>query len=185
MLLTGEEGNEFQLNVTGYEFPTGTWNWHDANWLVISMRVKAPQGSWQASGPYLLTEEVEQLAKWLAEQSEGPSGSDQIDFMEPDLAFRVASSAPESVLIRVVFELEFLPPWARGREVEDDEEEVWVELMVKRKEVLDAAVSLRSELRKFPWRYPDRPDLRPRVVTPKGRRLSNHVSEQIEPDGKT
>ena len=102
--------------------------------------------------------------------------------MEPALRFLLTDQTPRDVVVRVFFWLEFLPPWTSTPETSEDD--VWLELRLNREGLPEASDSLRTDLSKFPWRYPDRPDLRPRVVTPQGRRLSEHAAQQVKPDSK-
>lgn len=65
MLLKGADGSEIDLRLTRYQFPEITDEKWDANWLMIALRVQAPQGSWHTVDPALLTWEVQELADWF------------------------------------------------------------------------------------------------------------------------
>ena len=112
MHLTGPEGSDFDLAIVGYEFPGGGRDDEDSSWLNICIRVRHPRGSWEATGPFLRTVEVTQLATWFdAVAAESPmvnretwieSGRapfpgfpnlrlfDSMEFLEPNLRFVLA-----------------------------------------------------------------------------------------------
>ena len=46
VLLRGSEGNELELTIAGYQFPDEERDPWDSNWLLVSVRVLAPEGSW-------------------------------------------------------------------------------------------------------------------------------------------
>ena len=68
MRLVGNDGSYFELKILGYQY-TGAiksaYDEYDANWLSIQINVKTPKGSWNATDPCLLTDEVKALAEWL------------------------------------------------------------------------------------------------------------------------
>ena|SRR2546427_4560992 len=109
MRLTGPDGFEFDLTVVRYQFPRIKPAPGDSNWLLVKIQVKHPRGAWEATGPFLLTTEVAQLATWFdAVAVEAPminretwieSGRPQVagfpnlrlfdsaEFLEPNLRF--------------------------------------------------------------------------------------------------
>jgi hypothetical protein len=150
MLLRSLDGSEFELTIEGYEFPGEKAHLHDMNWLVISIRVDVPAGSWEATGPYMLTEDAGHLAERLDALSKDQLIDPEVDFLEPNLRFERTSIVGDVVSLRVHFALEFLPPWA----VADGIGEFHVDLELASRDMRLAANSLREELSRFPPRTP-------------------------------
>jgi len=176
MLLKGEEGNEFELNIKGYEFSENASDWHDANWLNIEIRARGPRGSWNALAPVLLTEEAEYLANWLEKKTWSPA-LDGIEFLEPTLSFAVVEESEENLVLRVLFWLEFLPPWAEGSGTRER-----IELSLKRKDLASASNSLRAQLSMYPRRNPDQPEPNARSTSSGDIAFSAHAAKLLKPD---
>lgn len=152
MKLAGTDGQSFELEVAGYQFPEESLHKYDSNWLLIRVNVEHPRGRWSAQDPSLLTSEVAELADWLEALASGASEENDMTFTEPNLSFRLVESAAGPAL-RVYFELEIRPSWAasRGAGMKD----LWVELPLSELDLRDAAASLRSGLERFPHRGHD------------------------------
>jgi len=172
MILAGPNG-QLELAIRGYEFPHIKNDWWDSNWLTIRIRARDSRGeSWERTGPFLTTFEIEELATWfLAVVAEAPMINretlressrqhapgfpnlrlfDSIDFMEPNLRFALVERSRDLAGVRVYFELEARPPSApdQGAGMED----LWIDLNVSASDLKAAALTLRSELRAFPIR---------------------------------
>ena len=65
VLLAGLEGNELELRVVGYQFPDDDTDPWDSNWLLVSVRVVSPAGTWEVVDPCLTTWEAKHLVRWL------------------------------------------------------------------------------------------------------------------------
>jgi len=158
VLLAGLEGNELELRVVGYQFPyDGTDPW-DSNWLLVSVRVLAPEGSWEVVDPCLTTWEAKHLVRWLVAVAGDPAlararTAAPVTFTEPNLTVvaRPKPDDPNRVLVRACFELELRPPWVGGSRGT----ELCVELDVGRAAMARAAASLVADLVKFPQRGDD------------------------------
>lgn len=150
MILGNTSGHRFELAISGYQFPSAADSWHDANWLVIEVSARGPEGAWRFSDPALLTNEVARLADWLEAVGSGRRPVNQrMDFLEPVLAFELRE--PTSRMFRILFELEGRPPWAEVREPERWAE-AWVEFEPDASELRAAAAELRTMLGRFPER---------------------------------
>lgn len=79
MLLVGKNGNRFELTITGYQFPETVDDEWDSNWLNIRIDVKSDWGTWHATDPSLLTDDVEGLAGWLEAVAEGRAQEREIE----------------------------------------------------------------------------------------------------------
>ena len=153
MHLRSTDGSEFTLKIEDYEFSAMGKDRYDANWLVISIDVKSPQGEWKARGPYLLQWEAEQLGTWLEGASKDarlPANlafTDDLSFAEPNLKFELGRRSEDFLILRIHFEIEFRPPRADKYQGES-----YVDLDLSRGEMVNAARAWRAELKAFPPR---------------------------------
>jgi hypothetical protein len=154
MLLRGREGNELELGIVGYQFPDETRDPWDSNWLLVSVRVLAPEGSWEVVDPCLTTWEAKRLVSWLVHAASRDPASTPMTFTEPNLTVvaRSRTSAPLRVHVRACFALELRPPWARTAAGSTN---LCVDLDVKRDDLARAAASLLSDLVAHPQRGDD------------------------------
>jgi hypothetical protein len=154
MLLRGREGNELELAVVGYQFPDEERDPWDSNWLLVSVRVLAPEGSWDVVDPCLTTWEAKHLVSWLIHAAARDPLAAPMTFTEPNLTVtaRSRTSAPLRVHVRACFALELRPPWARTASGAGDR---CVDLDVERDDLARAAASLLGDVMKFPQRGDD------------------------------
>jgi hypothetical protein len=149
MILAASNGQRFRLRLLGYQFPTTTSEYWDANWLQVQIEATHPRGSWSATDPSLLTFEVASLATWLDSLAVGVSVEAEEEFTEPHLSFHLVQ-AEGGPALRVYFELEARPPWAPhdGAGARD----LWLEFLLAELDLAAAASSLRAQLAAFPER---------------------------------
>lgn len=152
MRIKSNDGSEFSLVIEGYEFPERFDNRYDANWLIVSISVKAPQGAWNGRGPYLLQWEAERLAAWMEGMTKGAPFAERIDFTEPDLEFAIGGRPPDPLVLRVYLNAEFRPPWSTRHPSRVLDEGTSVEFRLSSQDLLNAARALRSDLAPFPMR---------------------------------
>ncbi len=150
MLLKSKDNSEFELTILGYEFPELEKEEYDSNWLVISIRVKKSEGSWEAKHPCLLTWEVAHLSKWLRSLPNNESVESEEDFIEPNLSFQVTKMTEEYITLRVFFGMKFKPLGTPGDSTKMDK--FWMDLTITPDDLESAADSLYSELSRFPER---------------------------------
>jgi hypothetical protein len=144
MKIVGNDGQMFQMNIVGYQFPHLGAEEHDSNWLVIAGEVAHPRGSWQFKDPCLLTYEGEHLASWMEAIAAGKALPSNRSFIEPNIEFRALVAAGYPVL-RVYFELESRPEWAV-------DEELWVEFSLADLDLKSIARQWRADLGAYPQR---------------------------------
>jgi hypothetical protein len=149
MQFRGTDGQSVELHIAGYQFPDLPTVEYDSNWLRIEGQVSHPQGHWSFQDPCLVTHEVSRLADWLHALAEDRPNNDEIGFIEPNLSFRIVRS-PDSVVLRVYFELEARPHWVATPSAGLGD--LWVEFPVRELELRQAARSLRQELAIYPQR---------------------------------
>jgi hypothetical protein len=154
MLLRGREGNELELAIVGYQFPDEARDPWDSNWLLVNVRVLAPEGSWEVVDPCLTTWEAKGLVAWLVHAAARDPSSVPMTFAEPNLTIvaRSRTSAPLRVHVRACLALELRPPWVHSAAGSDN---LCVDLDVDRGELARAAASLLADLVRFPQRGAD------------------------------
>lgn len=154
MLLRGAEGNELELAIAGYQFPDEERDPWDSNWLLVSVRVLSPEGSWAVDDPCLTTWEAKRLVSWLVHAAAREPSAVPMTFTEPNLTVVAGPVAadPNAVRVRASFALELRPPWARTAAGSDN---LTVDLEVRRGDLARAAASLLTDLVQFPQRGDD------------------------------
>ena len=154
MLLRGREGNELELGLVGYQFPDEERDPWDSNWLLVSVRVLAPEGSWEVVDPCLTTWEAKRLVSYLIHAAAQDPAAVPMAFTEPNLTVtaRSRTSAPTRVHLRACFALELRPPWARMAAGSNN---LCIDLDVERGDLVRAAASLLSDLVAYPQRGDD------------------------------
>ena len=153
MFFIDNNGEELELKVLGYQFPSnldGDW---DSNWLRIYIHVKSRSGSWQTVDPSLTTWELKKALMWFKGILERDDEIEtELTFTEPNLSFRLVDKTPECVKIQIHFNLESRPESA------DDDQEYFIELSLSNKDLEKLIRDLQIEYDKFPERYlPDQP----------------------------
>jgi hypothetical protein len=156
VLLRGRQGTELELNIVGYQFPSERFDPWDSNGLLVSVRVLAPQGSWEVVDPCLTTWEVEHVVRWLAALSQRADlvAARPLALAEPNLTLsgRAVPGHPDRIDVRACFALERRPPWVKAAAGSAN---LCVDVEVSRSELAQAARDLRSELARFPQRGDD------------------------------
>jgi hypothetical protein len=142
-------GNSLELKVVAYQFPSITEKAHDfdANWLIIEGKVRAGARSWSFKDPSLLTWEVGSLIEFLESLALKWRYPSEVQFVEPNLLFASESDG----LLRVSFSQEATPPWLAELVLGEDED-FSIELFCSSSELIEAARSLREQLKEFPAR---------------------------------
>ena len=147
MKLQGKD-TSFEINIVNYQFPKAREE-YDSNWLVMRIKVRDKEKSWQVTDACLLTWEIKWLCKWFKKIINNEEGKELI-FMEPNLRFIKSKKTDKNICIRVYFELEARPKWAYSNIV--GEEDLWIDLMPSKSELNSAINDLRAQLKKFPER---------------------------------
>lgn len=149
MKLNGSDGQMFELRIVGYQYPEMETEEYDSNWLQIEGKVTHPKGSWAFTEPCLLTYELAELANWMDSLTEKRLSAGILRFIEPNLSFEFREAHFPRTL-RIYFDLEVRPRWARGEST--GMEDIWVEFPVFDDVLHQAAYSLRCQLEKYPQR---------------------------------
>jgi hypothetical protein len=112
--------------------------------------VQHPRGNWSAQDPCLLTYDVAGLADWFEAVAAGHEHDAELGFMEPNLLFRTGTDSHGSRFVRVYFDLELRPDWARSDEAEM--EDLFLDFPADPAQLVTAARSLREQLARYPQR---------------------------------
>ena len=160
MELASSNGNVLSLTIDGYQFPAtsgaGDRDW-DANWLMISGRVKSGDQHWTFRDPCLTTWEAHELGDWLRGVLSGAIEAAPYEddnevrlemFTEPNVALNLASRGDGAAEVRVYLSLEALPRTMADISIF----EYFVELTLTDDEIASAVREWDAELRAFPVR---------------------------------
>ncbi len=160
MKFIGKDGQEVELKILGYQFPTDIGNDWDANWLKIYVNVKSNVGQWQAVDPCLTTWEFNQLIEWFSNLSkERNHNSSELTFVEPNLSLRVIDKS-EFTSVQINFDLELKPESAY------QDKEYFVIFQFSNEDLATIADELALELYKFPIRpFPENISASNSIVT--------------------
>lgn len=101
MILNNKKGDEFRLEIIGYQFPSILDSYWDSNWLNVEISVSNSMNSWSCVNPCLLTFEVNQLATWLDKLVVDKISTSDIGFVEPSPQFRFIKHASSNYFLRV------------------------------------------------------------------------------------
>jgi hypothetical protein len=147
-----------RLTPIRYEFPDASpsSDW-DADWVVIDGEVVSAGGKWRFQDSALSARESPGLRAWLTQVLEAtvpvtePDDNPSLTFVEPSLAFSVASYQDQGVKLRVHLSHLAAPPWHDF----DQKLNTWaffVELDLDRSELERAAQEWSNEADAFPRR---------------------------------
>lgn len=146
MKFIGNDGQELELKIEGYEFPTDFDNQWDANWLRIYLNVKSNVGHWHTIDPSLLTEEVKRLIEWFSDLANDSQVENELEFIEPNLSFKLIDRSKGDKTVRIRFDLESRPTSAY------DDKDYFIVFHFSTQELLEIANALTLELDQFPFR---------------------------------
>ncbi len=148
MLLTSKETQtEFEFRVVGYQFPEIVDEDYDANWLLISIAVRSPAGSWTKTDPCLLTWEGHFFANWLADLMAGREVEKEISFLDSNISFEVVGRDEHAVRLKVTLSDELI---AKDSKIGD--KSFGMSLVIPLADLRTAVADWCWEMRLFPMR---------------------------------
>jgi len=144
MLLTGENGTEFELGLIEESLDDDLQDGEgDDKTLTLSFRVATPDDSWEETAPCLNTFEVNNLVEWL----EGIAGvrpdMPELELLEPELRFSVVGDRGDQVTLRIDFHIKDRP---EKYEVDADTDADHVDIKIARPQVRAAVEELKRDL---------------------------------------
>jgi hypothetical protein len=108
--IASETGGWLRLRPLRYEFDAEPADPVE-DWLVVSVAAADHHGqTWQSESPCLTVAETIELADWL----HGRVEADELEFIEPNVAFKQLEQSAGRHVLEVSFSHEALPPWLPG-----------------------------------------------------------------------
>jgi hypothetical protein len=148
MRFKNRNGDSFEIQILGYEFPGNNQDEWDSNWLQIKIFAVSQQVEWTASDPCLLTWEAEKLEKWLR-TAYAQEERAVLEFTEPYIAFALVSG-PRGKAIRVYLRAWLLP--TRAPEPGKHMDAITMDFPLSELDLDQAVHSLKGQLAQFPRR---------------------------------
>ena len=148
MILRSRDGNELILSIARYQFRSVTDPTDWDCWHTVEGSAKDSERSWSFRDSALMCSESPQISSWLTRVAKAEWHNPVLDFMEPNLAFRVVESGKEFVTFEVALALEFHPLPARERS-EPLDSPYLVCLIVDRPALLSAAMEWDLDLKRI------------------------------------
>src|SRR4029077_1855570 len=103
MLLRGANEAEFELALIEDRFPELQDSANDSAFVTLSIRVGAPEETWEETAPCLNIFELQTLAEWLEAVAAQRPEVGEVDLLEPDLNFSLSRENGGEVTVRVRF----------------------------------------------------------------------------------
>jgi len=147
MLLSGDNGCEFELALIEDRFPQIQDDFDDSNYVTLNFRVGTPVESWEETAPCLNLFEVQNLAEWLAAAGRGEPDLNTIELLEPELWFSIVRQTGARIVVRIGFHLDRRPE-SFAVDAPTDEAN-WVDIRVDREQLITAGAELREDLERI------------------------------------
>ena len=119
---------------------------YDSNWLRVHIDVDSKLGKWQAVDCSLLTWEVEKIEEWLNDIYCDRVVNEELDFIEPNLSFKLLKKVNYEALIRIKFNLESKPKSA------SEGDDYYIDFKVTESDWDDLIYQFTTENEKYPFR---------------------------------
>jgi hypothetical protein len=150
MKFFGDNGQEVEFRIEGYEFAEIGNDHYDSNWLKIHANVKLGKASWEITDPCVFTWEMRETVKWFrALAAEGDPEIPGPVFMEPGLSFTMKGKNREGgFVLRIQFRWTMIPCHI------DEDKEYYVDCVMNAGQLSAAADALEKELEAYPERGP-------------------------------
>jgi hypothetical protein len=143
MLLRGANEAEFELALIEDRFPEIQDGVDDSSYVTISIRVGAPEETWEETAPCLNIFELQTLAEWLEAVAAHRPEIGEVDLLEPELNFSIAREGGGEVTLRVRFHLEGRP---EEMAVDAPTDRDYIDIRIDREQLRSAAAELRRDL---------------------------------------
>lgn len=151
-LITFDETTQFELRILRYEFPRITQDRYDANWLIVEVVASNENGRFHGNDPCLTTWEVQELANWFDDVSQGQHENSKLTFIEPALQFHfVRDEVDVGNALRILIDHR----WPNGQLTgvfTEDTHDIWIEFPLATVDLSRVAYQLRKQLERFPER---------------------------------
>lgn len=137
------------LKPVGYQFQKLNGDAYDDNWLRILIDYKSPKGNRKTVESALLVIEGKELVETLQSWVDGKVSPDVIEFIEPNLNFRLIRNCEDSLHLAVIVSQEYLPIVKLSV---DPSDELIIEIHQTKSEFMKFVQALKQELSEFPDR---------------------------------
>lgn len=142
MILNGINNQKVELKIIGYQFPDAKNDSSDSEWLKIFLDVQSNLGNWQTIDSSLTAPEVKELIRWFKDLSTDKEVEyTELYFTEPNLEFNFIKGEDEIKNIKIIFNAESKPKFAKMGQ------EYFVEFQFSNEELSEAADELDEELK--------------------------------------
>ncbi|MEA1010690.1 MULTISPECIES: PadR family transcriptional regulator [Bacillus cereus group] len=130
------------LEVVKYEFENAN-DTYDRNWLMVKAKLLEENNIFEKIDPFLQTSDLQYMIKWF--QSLPNPTYNELDFIEPNLAFEFMEEKEGEFHIVIRLSLELNPSWCK-------EEEYEFSIRITQDERENIIRSIEEQQRKFPKR---------------------------------
>ncbi|SRR6266498_4006260 len=149
MNLHNKKGNEFHLQIVGYQFPDILNEYWDSNFLAVRVNGNYSARPWSFVDSCLTTFEVESLATWLEKLDSNKTSSPHISFTEPSPQFRVVKHKAGNFLLRADLGYIFRK---KMPDIFGDKKTIHLYFPLGEIDLLNQAHLLREQLKNYPQR---------------------------------
>ena len=143
MILKTIDGSEFELQITGYQFPEIQNDEWDSNWLLIRVHIQGETHKWEAVDPCMDTYEANDFCKWLNLLANSQAVQPELEFLEPELRFKVVKIADSRIELEIQCRYN-LAPTISSRS--------FFQFSLDKQTISQAAEAWCSQVQKFPTR---------------------------------
>lgn len=143
MLLSGRNGNEFELGLTRERLTDVQDGFGDSGWATVTWRAATDDDSWEESSPCVNRYELVNLVEWLESVAGEEGDSSSVDLLCAELRFSVVNRTAKGLTLRIDFHL---PDRPEEYNVDSETDASAIDILLDRKGIAAAAASLRATL---------------------------------------
>ncbi|MCC5920741.1 MAG: hypothetical protein LAT68_10590 [Cyclobacteriaceae bacterium] len=148
MIFKGTENQTLEFKILNYQYPESEDEF-DGNWLKIHIKVNATDGSWEATYPALLAQELKKMLEWLYDFHQGRLEKDDLfDSMEQAIFLQsVSQPEVEPYHFQILLDTPFLPPFQKK-----EGSKYIFDIVLDKVEFKKMLNALEKEYKRFPYR---------------------------------
>ncbi len=136
--MKNQSGDILKIRIKGYQLKNSFNSLFNSDWLDADLMIKKENRQFNMKLEFMLVEELERIQRWLTGIIKNEVLSKELDFIDPNLKFKLMSRSKMPV-IKVIFYLN------------ETEKEVW-ELFVTNQNMTRFVSEINALLIKFPCR---------------------------------
>ena len=134
MKFKNTQGDTLELSPVSWEYPND-------DWLMIRVKCKDQNGTWEGVDPSLTIQEARTLSNWIISDKSCPEST--LDFLEPELEFRFVGG-----LLRIYLEFKYRPPW-KPSDFDAEDNYYYLEFELSNEELRKESEVFKQELLEF------------------------------------